>query len=308
MLAFILALVGACGSSGEPGAGGDTEEGQTSAGETGEYPLTIADSVGREVEIGEEPQRIASMAPSITEALFEVGAGDRVVGVTSADDYPPQVEEIEEVGSFGGPSVEAVVAQEVDLLMLSFDSTTAEEADTLEEQTGASVVVVNPTTVDEAIDTVGTVGQITGNAEEAEGIEEDLRAELEEISAAVEGREAPSVFYEVFDEPLQTAGGGSFIGDAITLAGGENIAAEAGEDYPQYSVEQLLNQDPEYYLLGGSTGVTPEDVEARENFGSLAAVEEGNVVVIDDELVSRPGPRIVEGIREMAEVLHPEAF
>jgi iron complex transport system substrate-binding protein len=311
---MMLVFVGACGAAQEEGAGeeaapGDEPAGEAGGGEaSGAYPVTVTDSVGREVEISEEPGRIASMAPSITETLFAVGAGDRVVGVTTADDYPEEVQEIEKIGDFQGPNVEKLAEMEVDLLFLSFDYSTAEQAEDLEQKTGADVVVLNPQTVDEALAGIGTVGEITGETERAQTVEERLRGELAEIERAVEGGERPTVFYEIFDEPLQTAGGGSFIGDAITRAGGQNVAEGSDQDYPQYSVEQLLSQDPEFYFLGSSAGTTVEEVESRPNYENLRAVREGNVVLIDDALVSRPGPRIVEGIRQMAEVLHPDAF
>lgn len=303
MLAVLAVLIfaAACGADRQEGAGEDA------AAETG-YPLTVTDAVGREVEIEGRPERIVSMAPSITETLFAVGAGERVVGVTTADDYPPEVEAIERVGDFQGPNVEKVAAMEVDVLFLSFDYSTPETADDLQQKTGADVVVLNPQTVEEAISSIGTVGEIVGEPERARTVEERLRGELEEIRSAVEGRERPAVFYEIWHEPLQTAGGGSFIGDAIRLAGGRNVAEDAAQDYPQYPLERLLAEDPEYYFVGSSSGATPEDVAARPNYGSLRAVREGNVVVIDDDLVNRPGPRIVEGVRQLAEALHPDAF
>jgi iron complex transport system substrate-binding protein len=306
---MMLVFVGACGASQEEGAGEEAaSEDETTGEASGAYPVTVTDSVGREVEISAEPGRIASMAPSITETLFAVGAGDRVVGVTTADDYPEEVQEIEKIGDFQGPNVEKLAEMEVDLLFLSFDYSTAEQAEDLEQKTGADVVILNPQTVDEALAGIGTIGEITGEAEKARTVEERLRGELAEIEHAVEGEECPTVFYEIFDEPLQTAGGGSFIGDAITRAGGQNVAEDSDQDYPQYSVEQLLSQDPEFYFIGSSAGTTVEEVESRPNYENLRAVREGNVVLIDDALVSRPGPRIVEGIRQMAEVLHPDAF
>jgi iron complex transport system substrate-binding protein len=306
---MMLVFMGACGAAQEEGAGEEAaSEDETTGEASGAYPVTVTDSVGREVEISEEPGRIASMAPSITETLFAVGAGDRVVGVTTADDYPEEVQEIEKIGDFQGPNVEKLAEMEVDLLFLSFDYSTAEQAEDLEQKTGADVVVLNPQTVDEALAGIGTVGEITGETEKARTVEERLRGELAEIESAVEGGERPPVFYEIFDEPLQTAGGGSFIGDALTRAGGQNVAEDSDQDYPQYSVEQLLSQDPEFYFIGSSAGTTVEEVESRPNYENLRAVREGNVVLIDDALVSRPGPRIVEGIRQMAEVLHPDAF
>lgn len=301
---LIVVLIPACGQSSGSSPQETTEATQASSG----YPVTVEDSVGREVEIDERPQNIASMAPSVTETLFEVGAGERVSGVTTADDYPPEVEEIETIGDYRQPNQEKLIALDTDLLFMSFDSSTRSEAEELEETTGAEVVVVNPKTVGEAIDSVGLVGKAAGNPETAASVEQDLREELESIREKVSGEPRLTVFYEVYSDPLQTAGPGSFIHDAIRLAGGENVAAETGESYPSYSEEQLIEEDPEHYLYGSLSGSSASDIGDREAYSSLEAVEEGNVTEINDDLISRPGPRIVDGVRQIAEALHPEQF
>ncbi|MBA3952219.1 MAG: ABC transporter substrate-binding protein, partial [Rubrobacter sp.] len=118
----------------------------------------------------------------------------------------------------------------------------------------------------------------------------------------------PTVFYEVWGDPLQTAGPGSFIDDAIRLAGGTNVAADTGDAYPEYSKETLLQRDPDYYLAGRSSGVTVEEISGRPGYPALGAVKDGRVTIVNDDLVVRPGPRIVEGVREIAEAIHPKAF
>lgn len=299
-----VVLIPACGQSADSSREQTTATTQASSG----YPVTVEDSVGREVEIDERPDSIASMAPSVTETLFEVGAGDRVSGVTTADDYPPEVEEIETIGDYRQPNQEKIIALGTDLLFISFDYSTRSEAEELEETTGADVVVVNPKTVDEALDSVGLVGEAVGNPERAADAEQDLRAELDSIREKVSGEPRPTVFYEVYSDPLQTAGPGSFIHDAIRLAGGKNVAAEAGEAYPSYSQERLIEADPDHYLYGSLSGSTAEDIGDREAYSSLDAVERGNVTEINDDLISRPGPRIVDGVRQIAEALHPQQF
>lgn len=299
-----VALIPACGQS----AGSPQEETTTATQASPGYPITVEDSVGREVQIDERPDSIASMAPSVTETLFEVGAGERVTGVTTADDYPPEVKEIETVGDYRQPNQEKLIALDTDLLFISFDYSTRSEAEELEETTGADVVVVNPKTVDEAIDSIGLVGEAVGNPEKAADAEQGLRAELESIRDKVSSEPRPTVFYEVYSDPLQTAGPGSFIHDAIRLAGGKNVAADTGEAYPTYSQEKLIEEDPDHYLYGSLSGSTAGDIGDREAYSSLEAVEEGNVTEINDDLISRPGPRIVDGVRQIAEALHPQQF
>lgn len=277
--------------------------------ESAGYPLKVEDSLGREVEIEREPEEIVSMAPSATETLFAVGAGDRVVGVTSADDYPPEAEEIEEAGDLNGPNVEKVLALETDLLLLSFDGTTREQAEKLEGQTDADVFVMNPKSVRETIESVGVVAEAVGEPEGGRKVQEQMRSELREVREAVEGEERPTVFYEVYYPPLSTVGPGSFIHDAIRLAGGRNAAADAKEPYPTYSEEVLIEKDPDFYLFGEAAapgGV--EDLRERPGYGSLGALKDGHARQVDEDLVSRPGPRITDGVREISEAIHPEAF
>jgi len=299
---LLTLLLAACG-----GAAPGSPENETGAGETGhsEYPLVVEDDVGRKVEIGSRPERLGSVAPSVTETIFAVGAGERISGVTTADDYPPEAKEIESIGDYREPNVEKVLALEIDLLFISFDSATAEAAEELERKTKATVVVINPKTVDEAVSSVGLVGRIVGEREKASALEGRLRGDLEEVENAVAGQPRPTVFYEVWDDPLQTVGPGSFIHDAIEQAGGRNIAADTGQAYPSYSEETLLKKDPDYYLISSTT---PEEVEKRPAYASLTAVERGQVSVVDPDLVTRPGPRVVEGVRRIAESIHPEAF
>ncbi|MEW6637865.1 MAG: helical backbone metal receptor [Actinomycetota bacterium] len=302
---LLLALAAALVSCGQ-GAAGSGEE--TTARADSGFPVTVTDSLGRKVEIEERPQELGSMAPSVTETIFAVGAGERLEGVTTVDDYPKRVEEIEKIGDFYGVNAEKVASLGIDVLFLSYDTTTRKQAEDLEEKTGADVVVINPTSVEEAIDSVGLVGEIVGNEEKARSVEERLRRKLEQVTAKVEDEPRPTVFYELDYDPLFTVGPGSFVADAIRLAGGKNAAGDAKQPYPQYPVERLVEKDPDYYLVGSGSGVTVEEVKEREAYSTLTAVEEDRVHVVDDDLISRPGPRIVEGVRLIARTIHPDAF
>lgn len=306
ILLFLFTLSAAC--SGDGPAGGPSGANTSGPEEASGYPLTITDAVGRELTFDSRPQRIVSMAPSVTETLFAVGAGRRVIGVTTADDYPPEVEAVERVGDYRGPNVEKVLSLNTDLMILSFDGATKGYADDMQEKTSAKVVVLNPKTVEEAISSVGLVATVVGKREKGRVVEERLRGELRRIEDAVAGEPKPTVFYEVWGDPLQTAGPGSFIDDAIRFAGGTNIAADTGEGYPEYSKEVLLQKDPDYYLAGRSSGVTVEEISGRPGYSALGAVKDGRVEIVNDDLIVRPGPRIVDGVREIAEAIHPEAF
>jgi iron complex transport system substrate-binding protein len=265
------------------------------------YPRVVVDDLGREVELPDRPEAVGSLAPSITETLFALGAEDRLAGVTTADDYPPEVADYPVIGGYREPNFERVVALGIDLLFVSSEAATGDEAEDMERLGRAAVVVVDPGTVEEAISSIGLVGEAVGEEEAARELQGELRAELAAVEEAVAGEPRPRVFYEVWPDPLRTVGPGSFIHDAITLAGGENVAAGTGEAYPTYSEEALLRQDPDYYLVGSET--TEEERRA-----AFAALREGRVVRIEEDLVNRPGPRVVEGVRELARAIHPEAF
>ncbi len=311
LAAFSVAVVAtACGQQSSQGgttgggSGGDTGGGTQASG----FPVTIEDSLGRQVKIAEKPEQIGSLAPSATETLFAVGAGNRVAGVTTADDYPEQVESIEEIGDYQTTNTEKIASLEIDLIVQSFDGYTKEQAKDLEQKTGAKVLALNPTTVEEAIGSVSTVGKAVGNIEKAQVVEERLQSELGQLEQKIEGLPRPAVFYELGYDPLFTVGPGSFVQDAIQIAGGKNVTADAQQAYPQYSVEKLLQDDPAYYLAGASSGATVEAIKSRPPYSSLQAVQQDKVFVINDDLVNRPGPRIVEGVREIAETIHPDAF
>ena len=302
----LAVLVAACGqqASQDGSTGGDTGGGT----EASAFPVTVEDSLGRQVRIESRPEQIGSMAPSATETLFAVDAGNRVAGVTTADDYPQEVENIEKIGDYQQMNTEKIASLGIDLILHSFDGFTEEQAESLEQKTGAKVVVLNPTSVEEAIDSVSTVGKAVGNVEKAQVVEERLQSELNQLEQQLEGLPQPTVFYEIGYDPLFTVGPGSFVQDAIRIARGENVTADAQQAYPQYSVEKLLQDDPEYYLAGRSSGVTVEQIKSRPPYSSLQAVQQDQVFVINDDLVNRPGPRIVEGVREIAVTIHPDAF
>lgn len=309
LAAFTMAVfVAACGQEGAQS--GSTTGNTSGGGETASsaFPVTVTDALGREVEIEERPERIGSLAPSATETLFAVGAGNRVAGVTTADDYPEQVESIEEIGDYRQTNAEKIASLDIDLIIQSISGYTKEQAEDLEQKTNAKVVALNPTSVDEAIDSMSLVGKATGNTEKAQVVEERLRSELNQIEQKLEGVSEPTVFYEIGYDPLFTVGPGSFVQDAIQIARGENVTADAQQAYPQYSVEKLLQDDPEYYLAGRSSGATVEGIKSRPPYSSLQAVQENRVFVINDDLVNRPGPRIVDGVREIAETIHPDVF
>lgn len=267
------------------------------------FPVKVTDDAGREVTIGAKPERIVSLAPANTEIVAALGAIDRLVGVTTYCDYPAEVKEIDKVGDFMQPNVEAIAALDPDLVLVTTGVQT--EVITQLEGLGATVVAIDPQNVDGLFTSIGTVGSAIGETKAADALVASMKSQLDEIGEAVEG--APvRCFLEIAQDPLYTVGSGTLLNELIERAGGENVVTQEG--YVAYSTEQLVAANPDVYLATKGSMNDPSDITGRPGYASLKAVADGRVYLLDDNLVSRPGPRIVEGIRQIAEALHPEAF
>lgn len=270
------------------------------------FPLTVTDDAGRTVTLAAAPHRIASVAPSNTEILFAVGAGDRVVAVDRFSDFPPEAKTRESLGSYVNPDLEKLVASAPDLVIATNVHTKALVPQL--EQRGIAVVVLEPKDLDGVLERITLVGRVTGNAEQAERVVRDLRERVEAVAAKVRGAKPPSVFFEI-DPKLYTAGPGTFIDDLIGRAGGANVAADATTKYPQLSSETVVLKDPQVIVLADdSAGVKPDAVRARPGWQEIAAVRTGRIVTIHPDLTNRPGPRLVDGLELLAKALHPERF
>jgi iron complex transport system substrate-binding protein len=291
VLTLLAALVSACAE-------------QTTA------TATIVDDLGRPVNIEDVPQRIVSLAPSITEILFALDLGDRVVGVTDYCDYPEEAEAKPKVGApFPGFSIEDIVKLEPSLV-LSIAGAVISEL----ENVGLTVVVLQPRDFAGIYRDIEIVGEITGKVKEAEEIVNDMKDRVDAVVAkTVKITEKPTVFYEVdaswdVNKPW-TVGYNTFQDDLINLAGGKNMAAGRSGWY-EISIEEILAADPDLIILEDyQFGVTPDDVANRSVWHELTAVGEGKVYpIIDPNLTSRQGPRIVDGLEEIARIIHPELF
>lgn len=307
-LSFTLLLAIALGALGITSgcSPASTEEQAVEATQAAEpaFPVTISDDASRSVTVEAEPERIVSLAPANTEVLFALGLGDKVVGVTSYDDYPAEVADIDKVGDFTGPNIEAVAAANPDLIL----ATTGVQADTITklEDLGATVVAIDPQSLAGLYADIEDIGAVTGRKAEAADVVREMRAEVEEIQEAVSGREPVTAFVEIGQNPLFTVGSGTLIDELIRLAGGKNIVEAGG--YVPYSTEQVVKDDPTVYLATKGSMSDPSALAKRAGFEKLSAVKNERVVILDDNLVSRPGPRVVAGLKQIAEALHPDAF
>ena len=272
--------------------------------------LTLKDGLGRTVTLGRPAKKIVSLAPSNTEILFAVGASPDVIGRDEFSDYPAEAKSLQSVGgSMGQYNLEEIAKLQPDLI-LAASLNTPEQIKAIEDLNLKVFVITNPTTFDELYANIQTVGTLSGQPGQASQLVDTLKKRVQAVQAAAsQTTSQPKVFYELdATDPAKpwTAGPGSFIDTMIKMAGGANVAASLKSDYAQISQEELITADPDVILLGdGAYGVSPAQVAGRPGWGSMAAVKNNQVLTFDDNLVSRPGPRLVDGLELVFKALHP---
>ncbi len=284
--------------------------GLVSGGSSGS--VSLVDGMGREVAFDSDVERIVSIAPSSTEILFAIGAGDLIVGRDDWSDSPPEALDITSIGNtYGDLNTEAIVALEPDLVVGAMINS-PEHVEAI-EQLGIPVFVLpNPMDFPELYDVIELAGELTGHESQARALARDLRERVEDVLDQLKGVEPVSVYYEVDGmDPTApwTVGAGTFQDVLISLAGGENVASDL-EGYIALSLEELVARDPQVMVF--STGpyvtTTAESVGERAGWGDISAVADGHIYGIDANWIDRPGPRLVDALEAMATILHPECF
>lgn len=276
------------------------------------YPMTVSDQQGRQVTISREPQRIVSLAPATTEILFALGLGDKVAAVTKYCDYPLEAREKPKIGGFSTPSAELIVAAEPDLILAS--SKRHKDFIPQLENAGLTVVATESLNLGQVLEEIRFIGQVTGASEASDQLTANLQQRIDSIEDKVKGlpdTQKPSVYFEIFSEPLTTAGSKSFIDSLITTAGGKNIAADINQDWVVLSPEVVLARDPEIiiFISHGSSMQTAEQLKGRKGWEQVSAVRNNLIGYIEDEnLVVHTGPRVVEGLEQIARIIHPGLF
>lgn len=276
--------------------------------------VAVLDSEGNEFKLEQPAQRIVSLAPSNTEILFAIGAGKQVVAREDFSNFPEEAANLPSVGgNMGTYNLEAIAQLEPDLILAS-PLTAPDALKSLQDISPAVFVVANPKNLDELYTNLVNVGILTGHQKEAEAMVTDLKKRVQAVEEKVAGiAEKPTVFYELdATDPAKpwTSGPGTFLDLLIGMAGGQNVGASLTGEWAQISQEELIVQDPDIILLGDALygGITPESVAARPGWDSIAAVKNQRVSAFNDDLVSRPGPRLVAGLEELAKIIHPELF
>lgn len=293
---LITVVAGGCRSTTEDGALRNRQASQK-----------LTDGIGREVSVPVRPERIISLAPNLTEILFALGLEDQIVGVTDYCDFPAPALTKARIGDTIAPNPERIIALQPDLVLV----TTSSQLENLTRQLdGLSipVYVTNPRTVRDVIATIRLLGVVTGQPVRANELAAEMERRLQLIEERVSRLPRVRVLYLLQQDPLIVPGRHTFLNDLINLAGGVSISGEEEADYPQFSRETVLVRAPEVILLPsghGAGGVDP--LGLRRLFARTPAVASSRVLTISADLVDRPGPRIIDGLEQVSQALHPES-
>jgi len=275
-----------------------------SPAESAEPVEHVFDDLGNLVAINGTPQRIVSLAPSNTEILFALGLGDKVLGVTDWCDYPLEALEKEKVGGYDTPDIEKIVALTPDLILVAYGTT----MDVINNLIGLGLTVfgIKTTDLDDVLNDIKTIGEITDKEVEAQALTSEMESRIQAVTNQTEElEERPRVFYIVWHDPLWTAGSETFIHELIEKGGGVNICQNI-TGYTTISIEEVVARNPEVIITSEWSFEW-----ARNETGPLAstnASQSGRIYTCDDNLVQRPGPRLVEGLEWFAHFIHPEIF
>ncbi|MNE20350.1 Vitamin B12-binding protein precursor [compost metagenome] len=322
LLTLLLVIMAGCGATNDAknanqaGTREPAAQEQTNSNNAGSeqetpkttYPLTVKDSSGTEFTFESAPQRIVSLAPSETEGLFALGLDEEVVGVSDNDDYPEAVKDKPKMGGFQ-VNVEAVVAAQPDLVVAAslIDPATVKSLTDL----GIIVYQSSPKTVDEVIEHIKTLGQITDHQAEAEKVTKQMQDELNKVTEAVKGltEEQKKKVYIEFS-PGWTVGKGEFMDEMIMLAGGVNVASDI-TGWSEINEENIIKANPDVILYAKSVvdennQTLADIIKGRGGWNQITAIKEDRVVGLDDNLLSRPGPRVTQGLIEVAKAIYPD--
>lgn len=263
----------------------------------------VFDDLGRLVAINGTPQRIISLAPSNTEILFALGLGGKVLGVTDYCDYPPEALNKTKVGGYANPDAEKIVALDPDLILVAHGT----PMDVINSMAGLGLTVfgIKTTDLDDLLNDIRRIAEITDKEVEAQALTSEMETRIQAVTNQTDELEQrPRVFYIVWHDPLWTAGSGTFIHELIEKGGGVNIFQNV-TGYPTISIEEVIARDPEIIIT--SEWSYEWAINASE-LASTNASQTGRIYRLDDDLVQRPGPRLVEGLEWFAHFIHPEIF
>lgn len=268
----------------------------------------VVDEAGRSVTLPARIDRIVSLAPNLTEIVYAVGAGDRLVGNTTFCNYPAAAKDVAKVGDTLQPSIERILALRPQLVLVS----TASQLEAFTKQLNEhqiAVYVTDPRDLDGVFRSIASVGDLVNEPAAAAELVKQLRARDEQVERAVTGLPRVSVFFQLSGQPLYSAGKTSFVTNLIERAGGRSVTADVNEAWPRLSDEAALASRPEaIIMLSGDAMGTAANTKVAAALRDSPAAHNGRVYLINGDLLTRPGPRLVDGLEQMAHALHPAAF
>jgi ABC-type Fe3+-hydroxamate transport system substrate-binding protein len=259
------------------------------------------DDFGEPLPLGDPPRRIVSLSPTTTELLFALGAGDRLVGRTRWDLFPPAARAVPDLGDGIRPSIELLLAARPDLVILYASNDNRDAARAL-RAAGIRVVALRIDSIAEFFRTAEILGAVTGRPGPARAVVDSVSRSLEQVRAATAGLPRPTVFFHAYENPLLTIGAGSYLSELIDIGGGRNVFGDLPGPSPQVSFEEVLRRNPDRVLV---SPVTAAELRASPRWRLLPAVRDDRVLVMDTTLVGRPGIRLGEAAWSLAELLHP---
>ena len=270
--------------------------------------FTTRDMLGREVVLAAPPQRIVSLVPSVTEILYALNAESLLVGVTDFCDFPPEARRRSKVGGMVSPSLEAIVALRPDLVIATNEGT-REDTFTQLSRVGVPVYLVAAHHVADATSLMRRLGELTGREGAAGPLVARLEQRIEVVKKAVVARGRPRVLYVLWPEPLIVPGRDAIVTELIQLAGGQSLTADDADTWPRYSLEAAVAKSPQVILLANhGAGTGSVSMEKWQRLASLPAVKTGRLISVNGDLMHRYGPRLVDGLEQLARAIHPEAF
>ncbi|MEO7715096.1 MAG: helical backbone metal receptor [Capsulimonas sp.] len=271
-------------------------------------PLTVTDDLGRRITLPHPPRRVVSLAPSVTEILFAVGGQDKLVADTAYCDYPEAAKKIKHVGGPMTPSSETIVAMRPDLVVMADQNISKPTVEALSRKFHAPIYVTAAATYTGVEKNIADLGALMGDSKQTKTVLDAMAHTRRLVAHAVAGKAKPKTFLVIWDSPLMTASGTSFMGDLVRLAGGANVADKTPTPYPLYSPESLVRDNPDIILTGAAGTKTVAKAPKGLARLHLRAIREGRCFGAPADWTNRPGPRLRFGLMEVARTLHPEAF
>lgn len=270
---------------------------------------TFKDEVGREITLPFPPKRIISLAPNITEILFSLGLDEEIVGVSIHCNYPERVKRKDRIGSYINLDYEKIVFLKPDLVIATGAGNTKDMVERLERFRFPTYVIF-PKCFNDILKSIHHLGQVVNREKEALALIETMRQRKQRVAEQVKGLPRPRVFLQIGEAPIVSVGKGSFAHDLILLAGGENIVGNENGAYPRLGMEEILRRAPEVILISSMNpkGDYSRVIQEWSRWKMIPAIKNGRIHLIDSDLIDRPSPRIIDGLEEMARLIHPEKF